>query len=159
MYNRELVEQLNDELRETQRMRERRSSLSFDYQRMQMSSGDEKLLHRVVDVIHKNMSDPEFSVETLSQEVGISRVHLNRKLKELIDTSPSSLIKSVRLKQAAFLLAQSNVTVAEVAYTVGFSSPAYFSSNFSQYFGMTPKEFTSAYTENPDSDELKQLLQ
>lgn len=159
MDNRELVEQLNDELRETQRMRERRSSLSFDYQRMQMSSGDEKLLHRVVDVIHKNMNDPDFSVETLSQEVGISRVHLNRKLKELIDTSPSSLIKSVRLKQAAFLLAQSNVTVAEVAYTVGFSSPAYFSSNFSQYFGMTPKEFTSTYTENPDSEELKQLLQ
>lgn len=159
MDDRELVEQLNDELRETQRMRERRSSLSFDYQRMQMSSGDEKLLHRVVDVIHKNMSDPEFSVESLSQEVGISRVHLNRKLKELIDTSPSSLIKSVRLKQAAFLLAQSNVTVAEVAYTVGFSSPAYFSSNFSQYFGMTPKEFTNTYTENPDSEELKQLLQ
>jgi len=157
--DRELVEQLNDELRETQRMRERRSSLSFDYQQMQMSSGDEKLLHRVVDVIHKNMSDPDLSVETLSQEVGISRVHLNRKLKELIDTSPSALIKSVRLKQAAFLLAQSNVTVAEVAYTVGFSSPAYFSSNFSQYFGMTPKEFTNAYTENPDSDELKQLLQ
>jgi len=159
MNDRELVEQLNDELRETQRMRERRSSLSFDYQQMQMSSGDEKLLHRVVDVIHKNMSDTEFSVETLSQEVGISRVHLNRKLKELIDTSPSSLIKSVRLKQAAFLLAQSNVTVAEVAYTVGFSSPAYFSSNFSQYFGMTPKEFCSTYTENPDSEELKQLLQ
>jgi len=157
--NRELVEQLNDELRETQRMRERRSSLSFDYQRVQMSSGDEKLLHRVVDVIHKNMSDPDFSVETLSQEVGISRVHLNRKLKELIDTSPSALIKSVRLKQAAFLLAQSSVTVAEVAYTVGFSSPAYFSSNFSQYFGMTPKEFCNSYTENADSEELKQLLQ
>lgn len=157
--DRQLVEQLNEELRAKQRLRERRSNLSFDYTQISMSSADEKLMNRVVDVIHKNMSDSDFSVETLAEEVGISRVHLNRKMKELIDTSPSSLIKSVRMKQAAYLLVQSNVTVAEVAYSVGFSSPAYFTSNFSQYFGMTPKEFTSAYTENPDSQELKQLLE
>jgi len=154
-----LMEQLSDELREKQRLRERRSNMGFDYTQIQMSSADEKLMRRVVDVIHKNIADADFSVETLSTEVGISRVHLNRKLKELIDTSPSALIKSVRLKQAAFLLVQSNVTVAEVAYSVGFSSPAYFSSNFSQFFGMTPKEFTSMYTENPDSEELKKILE
>lgn len=155
---RELIEQLSDELREKQRLRERRQTLDINYAEIQMSSADEKLMRRVTDVIHKNMANSDFSVETLSNEVGISRVHLNRKLKELVDTSPSALIRSIRLKQAAFLLIQSNVTVAEVAYAVGFSSPAYFSSNFSQFFGMTPKEFTSNFTENPDSPELKQLL-
>lgn len=154
----ELLSQLNDELREKQRQRKRRSDLSIDYSQTKMSSSDEKLMRRVMDVIHKNMGDPDLSVETLSQEVGISRVHLNRKMKELIDSSPSQLIKNVRLKQAAYLLIQSDVTVAEVAYSVGFSSPAYFTSNFSQFYGMTPKEFVSAYTENPDSQELKQLL-
>lgn len=159
---RELAEQLNDELREKQRMRERRNTLDEETQSrenaVQMSSVDEKLMRRVMDLIHKNMGDSEFSVETLSNELGISRVHLNRKLKELLDISPSALIKSVRLKQAALLLIQSNVTVAEVAYSVGFSSPAYFTTNFTQYYGMTPKEFTNTYTENPDSPELKQLL-
>lgn len=156
--DRELVEQLNDELRETQRLRERRTSLDDHQEPEKMSSGDEKLLRRVMDLVHKNMSDSEFSVESLSTELGISRVHLNRKLKELLDISPSALIKSVRLKQAALLLIQSNVTVAEVAYSVGFSSPAYFTTNFTQYYGMTPKEFCNTYTENPDSPELKQLL-
>lgn len=157
--DRELVEQLNDELREKQRMRERRTALEpTDVDPVKMSSADEKLMRRVMDLIHKNIGDSEFSVETLSTELGISRVHLNRKLKDLLDISPSALIKSVRLKQAALLLIQSNVTVAEVAYSVGFSSPAYFTTNFTQYYGMTPKEFTNTYSEDPDSPELKQLL-
>lgn len=158
--DRELVEQLSDELREKQRLRERRSAFGLEAtSNVQMSSADEKLLRRVMDLIRKNIGDSEFSVETLSEQIGISRVHLNRKMKELLDISPSALIKSVRLKQAALLLVQGNVTVAEVAYSVGFSSPAYFTTNFTQYYGMTPKEFTNAYMENPDSPELKQLLE
>lgn len=158
--DRELVEQLNDELREKQRLRERRTSLEplAVLNPEQMDSADDKLMRRVMDLIHKNMGASDFSVESLSDELGISRVHLNRKLKELLDISPSALIKSVRLKQAALLLIQSNVTVAEVAYSVGFSSPAYFTTNFTQYYGMTPKEFISMYTENPDSPELNHLL-
>ncbi|MBQ0058150.1 MAG: helix-turn-helix domain-containing protein [Bacteroidales bacterium] len=157
--DKELIDLLNDELREKKRLRERRSNLGFDYSQRQMSSADEKLLNRVVDCIHKNLGDSDFSVDLMAQQVGLSRVHLNRKLKELLDTSPSTLIKTTRLKQAAFLLVQSNVTVAEVAYSVGFSSPAYFTSNFSSYFGMTPKEFINTYTENPDSESLKKLLE
>lgn len=155
----ELVAALSDELQEKVRMRERRANLGFDYTTVQTSSADEKLLQRVVDAIHKNLSDTDFNVDTLSEEVGISRVHLNRKLKDLIGTSPSTLIKSVRLKQAAFLLVQSNVTISEIAYSVGFSSPSYFTSNFSSYFGMTPKEFINNYTENPNSEELRKLLE
>lgn len=157
--SKELIEMLSDELHEKQRMRERRSNLSFNFQDREISSADEKLLNRVADCISKNLSDPDFSVDELADQVGISRVHLNRKLKELIDTSPSALIKNTRLKQAAFLLVQNNVTIAEVAYSVGFSSPAYFSSNFSSYFNMTPKEFVSTYTEDPDNPELQKLLE
>ncbi len=155
----ELIEMLSDELHEKQRLRERRSSLSFNFQDRELSSADEKLLNRVADCISKNLGDPDFTVDELADQIGISRVHLNRKLKELIDTSPSSLIKNTRLKQAAFLLVQNNVTIAEVAYSVGFSSPAYFSSNFSAYFGMTPKEFVNTYTEDPSNPELLKLLE
>ncbi len=155
----DLIEMLSDELHEKQRLRERRSSLSFNFQDKELSSADERLLNRVADCISKNLGDPDFTVDELADQVGISRVHLNRKLKELIDTSPSSLIKNTRLKQAAFLLVQNNVTIAEVAYSVGFSSPAYFSSNFSAYFGMTPKEFVNTYTEDPNNPELQKLLE
>lgn len=155
----QLVGDLQNELQEKIRLRERRSNMSFNYNTVEMESADEKLLQRVVDCIHRHLSDPDFSVETLSEESGISRVHLNRKLKELIDTSPSALIKSVRLKQAAVLLVRKNATVAEIAYSVGYSSPAYFSNNFAQYFGMTPKEFITAYNKNPDSPELKKVLE
>lgn len=155
----ELIEQLNDELREKQRLRERRSALSIGINAVQMSSADEKLMERVMDIIKQNLSDSEFSVESLSEQIGISRVHLNRKLKELLDVSPSVLIKSVRLKQAALALVQNKATVAEVAYSVGFSSPAYFTTNFTQYYGKTPKDFINAYNENPDSPEMKQLLE
>ena len=155
----ELIDMLNEELQEKQRQHQRKANLGFDYTQKQISSADERLLNRVVNCIHKNLGDSEFSVDTMASEIGISRVHLNRKLQELIGVSPSTLIKTTRLKQAAFLLVQNNVTVAEVAYSVGFSSPAYFSSNFSQHFGMTPKEFISLYTENPDSPELQKLLE
>jgi len=137
----------------------RRVDLGFDYDSVQMTSGDTKLMQRVMENIRKNLGDSEFNVEKLSQEVGISRVHLNRKLKELLNTSPSSLIKSVRLKQAAFLLIENDVTVAEIAYSVGFSSPSYFTSNFTSYFGMTPKAFVSNYLKNPNDEKLKKLLE
>lgn len=137
----------------------RRMDLGFEYDSVQMASGDTKLMQRVMDNIRKNLGDSEFNVEKLSQEVGISRVHLNRKLKELLNTSPSALIKSVRLKQAAFLLIENDVTVAEIAYSVGFSSPSYFTSNFTSYFGMTPKAFVSNYLKNPNDEKLKKLLE
>lgn len=154
-----LLDMLNDELREKQALRERRSHLGFNYRDKKLSSADERLLTRVSDCISKNLGDSEFNVDVLAQEVGISRVHLNRKLQELIDTSPSALIRTTRIKQGAFLLVQNNVTIAEVAYSVGFSSPAYFSSAFTAYFGMTPKEFVNTYLENPDSPELQKLLE
>lgn len=155
----QLAASLQVELKEKQQLRERRSNLAFDYTQVQMSSADEKLLNRVVECIHKNITDAEFCVETLSEKVGISRVHLNRKLKELIDSSPSALIKSVRMKQAAVLLIKSDATVAEIAYSVGFTSPAYFTSNFSQFYGMTPKELVAEYKRDPENERWAKLLE
>lgn len=73
-------------------------------------------------------------------QVGMSRVHLNRKLKEMMNISPSNLIKSIRLKQAAFLLINHKVNISEVAYRVGFYTHSYFSNSFHEYFGMTLKK-------------------
>ncbi len=155
----ELIEMLNEELQQKQIQRQRRSNLGFDYSKKQMSSADDILLKRVVSTIHKHLSESDFNVDIMAQEIGISRVHLNRKMHDLLDTSPSALIKTTRLKQAAFLLVHNNVNISEVAYSVGFSSPAYFTSNFTQYFGMSPKDFARYYADNPDNPELQKILE
>ena len=136
-----------------------RTDMGYDYDQMKIDSMDKKLIKKVTDVIRDNIENSDFSVEELSREVGISRVHLNRKMKEIIGMSPSSLIKVVRLKQAAYLLVNNKITIAEVAYKVGFSSNSYFTNNFKNYFGMTPKEFVCHYMENPENETYKKMFE
>ncbi len=133
-----------------------RTPIEPDYEET-MKSQENRLLNRVIEVIRNNIEKPDFSVDDLSREVGISRVHLNRKLKELISTSPSNLIKSIRLKQAAYLLIHNKVNILEVVYKVGFSTHSYFSSSFRSYFGMSPKEFVQKY-KDCDEETLEKLF-
>ncbi len=131
--------------------------LNYDYEDVKMKDSG-NIVDKVIAVITEHLDDSEFGVDQLAMEIGMSRVHLNRKLKESINTSPSILIKSVRLKQAAYLLIKNNVNISEVAYRVGFSNPSYFSSSFHDYFGMTPKEFGLEYQGCTDEEKIKNIL-
>ena len=133
-------------------------SIDYGYDTMTINNPDNILISKVISVIRKNIENPDFSVEELSREIGMSRVHLNRKLKENMNISPSNLIKSIRLKQAAYLLINNKVNISEVAYKVGFSTHSYFSNSFHDYFGMTPKEFMNQYMNCTDEETLKRLL-
>lgn len=146
-------------VREKIRNKMHRTEMGYSYETVVIDSADNKLVKKVIDYIKENIEDSEMSVEVLSKEVGLSRVHLNRKLKEILGISPSSLIKSIRLKQAAFLLVNNKVNISEVAYKVGFSSHSYFSYNFHEFFGMSPKEFIIYYAENQDEESIKKLLE
>jgi len=133
--------------------------IDYKYNEISLPDSSNKLVNKVIEIIRKNIENTEFSVEDLSREVGMSRVHLNRKLKETMNISPSNLIRSIRLKQAAFLLANNKVNISEVAYRVGFSTHSYFSNSFHDYFGMTPKEFVSKYMNNPEDEALKRMFE
>jgi len=137
----------------------RRNEVDFDYSEQTIDSADDKLFVRINDTLKKNLDDSSFGVNELATLVGISRVHLNRKMKDRYGVSPNNFIRSYRLKQAAYLLINNNVNVSEVAYRVGFSSHSHFSNTFREYFGMTPKEFIAYYTEHPDDETLKKLLE
>jgi YesN/AraC family two-component response regulator len=115
-------------------------------------SPDSVLIKKVTDAILDNLGNSSFGVNELSAMIGISRVHLNRKLKELLNITPVNLIKTIKMKQAAKLLIESRLNVADVAYKLGFSSHSYFSSHFKEYFGMSPTEFVAKYT-NPENHE------
>ncbi len=131
----------------------------YDYDEVKVASQGASLIDRVMETIKRNLDNPEFGVDDLSREVGMSRVHLNRKLKEARGISPSSLIKSTRMKQAAYLLVHDKVNISEVAYRVGFSTPSYFSNSFRSYFGLSPKEFVVKYSDVTDRETLDKLFE
>lgn len=135
-----------------------RRDISNDYESVEMVSGDDKLFERIKETVQKHLDNDTFSVQELATEVGISRVHLNRKMKEKYGMSPNIFIRTYRLKQAAYLLLHNNVNVSEVAYRVGFSTHSYFSSSFREFFGMTPKEFVAYYNDPERKEEAAEKL-
>lgn len=88
--------------------------------------------------VGKHLSDSSLSVETISSELGLSRVQMYRKVKQLTGSSPVEIIRVTRLKKAERLLKTTGRTVSEISYDVGFSSPSYFSKCFKDYFGIAP---------------------
>jgi signal transduction histidine kinase/DNA-binding response OmpR family regulator len=107
----------------------------------EVRGNDEVLMERIMKAINKNISDSDFNVERLTQEVGISRVQLHRKMKEMTGISTSEFIRNIRLEQAARLLKEQKINVTQVAYTVGFSNLAHFSTIFRKHFGVAPSEY------------------
>ncbi|OUJ70465.1 hypothetical protein BXP70_24200 [Hymenobacter crusticola] len=101
-------------------------------------SREQAFLKKVQELIEQFLDDETLSVETLSRELGLSRTQLHRKFKALTDQAPGDFIRLVRLQRAHELLALRTATVAEVAYQVGYSNPANFSTAFSRHFGYAP---------------------
>lgn len=107
-----------------------------------IASPDEKFLNKLMQIVEQNMEDPEFDVTKLVNNIGMSQTVLYRKIKALTDLTITDLIKTTRLKHAAQLLAQNKLTIAEVAYAVGFNDRKYFSKEFKKQFGKTPSEYS-----------------
>ena len=146
-------------VRESIRNKMRRTEIGNNYGSIEVDSYEEQFIQRVRDLVLKHIDDTAFNVNELSKEIGMSRVHLNRKLKEHFGISPIAYIRSVRLKQAAYLLVNNKVNISEVAYRVGFSSHSYFTSIFHDFFGMSPKEFVATYADNLNDETLQKLLE
>ena len=106
-----------------------------------MKGNDEILMERIMKVINEHLSDSDFSVEDLTTEVGISRAQLHRKMKEMTGLPVSEFIRNIRLEQAVRLLKEQKINVTQVAYTVGFSNLAHFSTVFRKQFGVSPTEY------------------
>ncbi|MCL6219712.1 hybrid sensor histidine kinase/response regulator transcription factor [Zunongwangia pacifica] len=109
--------------------------------KIELKSGDQALLEKFMEVVNKNIGNSDLNVEMLAGELGISRVHLYRKLKQLTNQSAGELITNIRLKQAANLIISSTTNISEVAYAVGFTSTSKFSTKFKDLYGMTPSNY------------------
>lgn len=102
---------------------------------------DRKFLEHTIKLVEDNMENPEFGVKEFVNEVGISRSLLHKKLTGLTGQSAGEFINHLRMKKAQQLLLQNELNISEVAYSVGYNDPKYFTRLFSKYFGQSPKEF------------------
>ena len=106
-----------------------------------ITSLDEKLIRKAVRYVEDNISRSELSVEELSRELSMSRVHLYKKILSITGKTPIEFIRVIRLKRAAQFLRESQQTISEIAYQTGFSNPKYFRKYFKDEFGILPSEY------------------
>ena len=99
---------------------------------------DKQFLKQLQTIIQQNLSDSEFGVEDMGQQIGLSRVQLYRKVKAMTGSSVVDLLRKARLAKAKRLLETRSMNVSEVAYEVGFSAPSYFTKCFKEEYGMLP---------------------
>ena len=116
-----------------------------------IKSADEQLMEKVMKYLNDNISDSSLSVESMAEGIGLSRVHLHRKLKALTGMSARDFIRTHRLEQAGRLLQSKKLNISDVAYTTGFSNLSHFSNTFKDFYGMTPSEYMQAKGVRPDS--------
>lgn len=105
------------------------------------TSLDEELVRKALSFVEENIDNPEYSIENLSKDLGLSKTHLNRKLQSIVDLTPLQFIRSIRLKRAAQLLTNSQYNINEISYMVGFNTLKYFNSHFKEEFQMTPSQY------------------
>lgn len=123
----------------------------------QPQSADEKLMKKVMKAINKNLNNPELNAEMIAAEVGISRVHLYRKLKELTNQSTRDFIRNIRLKQAEILLkSEKNYSISEISQLVGFNNTTYFSNAFKELYGVSPSKYVEHCKEAKEEEEKEE---
>jgi AraC-like DNA-binding protein len=144
-FNMDILRRTIDNLINSRRMLQlkygRNDQLESQVKAVEMLSPDEKLMQRIMKVVNENLANSDLSVDTIASMVGISRVHLHRKMKELTGQTPHDFIRNIRLKQAAHLLSTADMNVTEVMYACGFSNSASFATIFKRFYGMTPREY------------------
>jgi DNA-binding response OmpR family regulator/nitrogen-specific signal transduction histidine kinase len=126
---------------------ERNDNLEEQVDEIRLKSPDEKLLERIMECINKNLNNSDLSVDMIADTVGISRVHLHRKMKDLTGQTPHDFIRNIRLKKAAQLLANQGMNVTEVMYACGFANSASFSTVFKKFYGMSPRDYMKEHEE------------
>ena len=116
-------------------------------EKVEVKGYDEELMERIMKVVNENLSDSDFNVEKMCDEVGVSRTQLHRKLKEMTGVPTSEFLRNIRLNEAARLIRERKINITQVSYMVGFANNSHFSTAFKKYFGMSPSEYAAKYTE------------
>lgn len=118
-----------------------------------IKGNDDTLIDRIADIIERNLGDSSFNVEKLCLEAGMSRAHLNRKMKELFGLNPSDFIRNARLHRACELLKNTDIDISQIAYGTGFTTQAHFSNAFKRFTGSSPSEYRESANKKNQAEE------
>ncbi len=110
-------------------------------EQIKVKSVDEKLFEKFESIVKEQLDNPDLSIEIISQQIGISRSQLQRKLKQITNQNPSDYLKTMRLRYAGVLLTSKNLSISEVTYACGFASLSHFSNSFREFYGMSPSRY------------------
>jgi signal transduction histidine kinase/DNA-binding response OmpR family regulator len=120
----------------------------FEIEEKNITLVDQKFLQKVFSLITQHISDSSLNVESLTEDLALSRSVLHRKILSLVGETPGELIRRIRLKKAASLIDQKFGNLSEIALEAGFNNPAYFSECFKKQFGMSPSQYQQKFSEN-----------
>ena len=140
----ELLSLIESLLKNRQILKKKYTSLPApQFQELSMEPQDAKFLRTIDGFVQAHLADESLSVETLAAQACMSTSSLFKKMKHLVGMGPSEYIMTMRLKQAAALLRNTDLPIAEISARTGFRSPSYFTSCFKGNFGITPKRYRS----------------
>ena len=114
---------------------------------IEVKGNDEALMERIMKSVNANMSNPAYTVDTMAEDVGISRAQLHRKMKEMTGIATGKFLRNLRMEQAARLLREGKINVAQIADRVGYADQAHFSTAFKSHFGQSPSEYAETHHE------------
>ncbi len=123
--------------------------INFNPKNFSLTETDEKFLKKAVEIIEKNLLNPDFNISFISNKMYLSQKTLNRKIRNLTNLSTINFIISIRLKKAATLILKKELNISEIAYEVGFSDPAYFTKRFKKQFSVKPSDYLEYISSKP----------
>jgi signal transduction histidine kinase/DNA-binding response OmpR family regulator len=116
-------------------------------EQVEVKGNDDALMDRIMRSVNANFSDPDYNVDTMANDVGISRAQLHRKMKEITGVSTGKFLRNLRMEQAARLLREGKINVSQIADRVGYADQAHFSTAFKTHFGQSPSEYAETHKE------------
>ena len=138
-----LIVRINNLLeKQEKRQRDFSHNLSLDAKSIANSPHDEEFLQQVISCIEKNISNSEYTIDSLAHDMLMSRMSMYRKMKSLTGQTPADFIRTVRLKSAAKLLKSGQCNVSEACWSTGFASPQNFAKHFKEMFGVLPSQYS-----------------
>ncbi len=143
---RELLVRINNLIEQRKKMRQKYSkNIEALFDSSNMNTSDDDFIKKVIDLVEKNMDKTNFGAEQLAKTMFISRSKLHRKINEITGQGPGEFIRTIKLQRAAKFLLENKLSVTQIAYEIGFASPAQFTRAFSRQFNCVPSEFSSIY--------------
>jgi signal transduction histidine kinase/ligand-binding sensor domain-containing protein/DNA-binding response OmpR family regulator len=143
-----LVASINNLLRQRKNLFEllvsKKQKVELSPEALVITSKDELFLKEVIKIVESKMADVEFNIEAVAEEMAMSRTTFYKKFKSLAGLAPVEFVREMRLQRAKQLLDAGGNNVSEVAYTVGFSSPKYFSTCFKDKYQVSPSEYVKS---------------